>query len=111
MGENNGPRWAREHFLLTSAARTSDGTSNVINAGEYGSCIFFFDVTATTGTLNGTLQFSPDNAAWYDSAHVIAEMSAVSKQVMIVPALGRFVRINYQVTGSVTFSVIGAFKS
>jgi hypothetical protein len=111
MGENNGPRWAREHTLLGSAARVADGVSNVINAGEYGSAIFFFEVTAAAGTLNATLQFSPDNSTWYDSSYAISEMGVVSKQMLVVPALGRYVRFDYDVTGSVTFSITGAFKS
>ena len=108
-----GPRWAREHTLLSSAARTSDGVSNAINAGEYGSCIFFLNITAASANseLSGAIQFSPDNETWFDSDHVLGPLGVIGKSLVIVPALGRYVRIDYKITGSVTFSIVGAFKS
>lgn len=103
-----------KHTLLSSAVRTTNGSSNVINASEYDSCIFFINVTAIAGVgakLSGPLQFSPDNETWYDSPHWITDMSAVSKQMIIVPALGKYTRFAYEIVGTVTFSIIGAFKA
>ena len=106
-------RWAREHTLLSSVERTTDGYSNVINAGEYGSAIFFLDLTAISvgGALTGLMQMSPDNVSWYDTDYKFADAGAVSKQILVVPAVGKYVRLSYGITGTITFGVVGAFKS
>ena len=110
-------RWAREHTLLSLTERTADGISNIINAGEYSSALFFITASVVTGadaTLKATLQMSPDNETWFDSEYKISDLTLASKQILAVPALGRYVRFNYTIEGTdphVTFNIVGAFKS
>lgn len=110
-------RWNQEHILLTSAARAVSGQSNVKNAGEYGEAVFFLDVTAISGsgaTLEARLQYSSDNATWYDSAHAFTPRTTTGKQALPVSVLGTYIRFDYTISGSgpsITFSLKGSFKS
>lgn len=111
-------RWAREHTLLSSAQRVGTGYTNAINAGEYTEALFYLSISAKEGTspkLNLTLQVSPDNSDWYDTATKFTEATDVSKQVLPATTLGKFVRFSYAVTGSdtpkFTFGLQGVFKS
>jgi len=110
-------RWNQEHTLLTSAARSVSGQSNVKNAGEYGEAIFFLNVTAISGagaTLETRLQYSSDNETWFDSAFSFTSVAATGKQALPVSVLGKYVRFDYTISGttpSITFSLVGSFKS
>ena len=116
-GNFQGPRWAREHTLLASAAHSVSGQSVIKNAGEYGEAIFFLDVTAISGsgaTLEARLQYSSDNAEWFDSAHAFTPRTSTGKQALPVSVLGTYIRFDYTITGttpSITFSLKGSFKS
>jgi len=112
-----GPLWNREHVLLTSAARTTSGQSNTKNAGEYREAIFFLDVTAASGSdilLSTKLQYSLDNATWYDSEYSFTPFATTGRQALPVSVLGAYIRFDYTLAGttpSFTFSLKGAFKS
>ena len=109
--------WAREHTLFPSATKSSSSQSNVKNAGEYREAIFFLDLTAISGvgaTLTVRLQYSPDNATWYESTHAFTPRTTVGKQALPVNVLGTYVRFDYTIVGttpSITFSIKWAFKS
>lgn len=111
-------KWTRVHTLLSSALRASTGYSNSINVSEYGEALFYLNVTTKEGTdpkLNLTMQVSPDEVTWYDTATKFAESAAEGSIVVSSTMLGMFVRFSYAVTGTntpkFTFSLKGAFKS
>lgn len=113
-----GIRWHQEHTLLTSAERSVSGQSNVKNAGEYKEAVFFLDLTAISGsgaTLKDLrLQYSSDNAAWFNSAHAFTPRTTTGKQALPVSVLGTYIRFDYTITGTspkITFSIVGSFKA
>ncbi len=111
-------KFSQLHTLLVSALRTGSGFTNAINASEYGEAMFYMSATTKEGTdpkLNLTMQVSPDNITWFDTATKFAESSTEAAIIVSSTALGMFVRFSYAITGTntpkFTFSLKGVFKS
>ena len=109
----------KEASILASAARTASGNSgSPIDVAAYSGGVLAIDVTAVSGTTPSmTVNFvtctdsGTSNCGFVHTAS--SAITATGKTLLKVNNFGRFVRIEYTITGtspSFTFSAYGAFK-
>ena len=93
--------------ILTSATRTTSGTSNSFKVKATNSIRLYVDVTAEVGTstLDITVQTSPDNSNWYDVTD-LDQITATGQYTGTATVVGPYMRVKYTIAGtSFTFSV------
>ena len=109
----------KEATILASAARTASGnSSSPIDVAAYAGGVIAIDVTAVSGTSPSmtvnVVTCSDSGTSNCGFVHTASSaITATGKTLLKVNNFGRFVRIEYTISGtspSFTFSVYGAFK-
>lgn len=97
------------HIAVQASTLTVPSTvsSRSFDVDRMNTAVLFVDATVVvaTGTLNITIEDSPDGTRWF--THTAgAQITAAGKQVIRVTNLGRFVRVTAVVgTANVTFQL------
>lgn len=99
-----------EHNILTSAARTTSGTSDAVSTEGQSDLTVYVNTTAASGTsptLTIKIQDSLDRQTWYDVA-TLTTVTAAGQLRQTVNNVGNYIRASYTIGGttpSFTFSV------
>lgn len=95
--------------LSTSAARTADGNSSVLNANTGSAVSVLLATTAKTGTsptLTAKIQWSYDKTTWYDGPtadnFTVVSNTAPTTEFKDVTLRAPYMRVNYAFGGSAT---------
>lgn len=103
-----------EAITFSASAAVTAGTSysSGFLVDSYTEAIIFINVTAiTAGSLDITIEISPDNTTYYTDA-ALTQMTTISTQLKRVTNFGSYMRLKYVVTtGPATFSAVGTFKT
>ncbi len=92
-------------IILSSASRTSSGTSNSFKVRASYAIRLYVDVTVEPGsaTLDIVIQTSPDNSKWYTAA-TMAQIVVIGQYTGTASIIGPYMRISYTIGGSNGFT-------
>lgn len=98
--------------LLSSAARTTSGSSDYVDVSNFAEMVALLDVTAASGTsptLDVKFQTSDNGTDWFDlPSDAFTQSTAGVKKALKLSNFGRYVRASYTIGGtspSFTFSL------
>lgn len=104
-----------ELTILSSAARTTSGTSDSFTVGNYKEASFYLNVTAASGTLDVTIETKdPVSSEWFELVK-FTQATAVTKERKADKTMdiGSVIRASYTIAGetpSFTFSLGAVVK-
>ena len=104
--------WPRvqQQTVVSSAARTTNGSGSTVTGWNRDNAVAKLDVTAASGStpqLTVTIQDSPDGTSW-TTRDTFGVKTGVSNEVRALPRLDQYQRASWTITGSTpsfTFSV------
>lgn len=91
--------------ILASAARAASGSSNSFKIRSTENIRVYIDVTlvGAPGTLDVTIQTSPDNSKWY-TVTTMSTISATGQYTGSGTVMGQYMRISYTIGGGGNFT-------
>ena len=91
--------------VRASAAATATGQSAGFPTGYQNTIDVFIDITAVSGTtpsMTVNIEWSNDNATWFqgDTADAFTAATAAQKRVKEFAVKGQYARLNYTISGT-----------
>jgi hypothetical protein len=101
------------YTFYSSATVTGDVNSTGFDLSEYAELLVAVSVTSASGTLDITVQTSPDNSTWFDHTSM-SQISSTGEYLSKLTNVGKYVRLKLALGGSspsFTLSAWGVAKS
>lgn len=102
--------WADTEELIVKASGTiaADVDGDSLELGDRSTLRLLVTATAASGTMDITMQTSPDNSTWR-TLGTFTQLTGTGSERKSFPGCDRFVRASYNVSGggSYTLSIVG----